>query len=38
MFVKRVIQDDDIGRFQISIKKVGYEFIRNGNEMMVIEK
>ena len=38
MFVERIIQDEDIERFQISIKKVTYEFIRNGNEMMVIEK
>ncbi len=36
--VERVIHDEDIRRFRISIKKVGYEFIRNGNEMMVIEK
>ena len=38
MFVERVIHDEDIGRFQISIKRVSYEFIRNGNEMMVIKK
>lgn len=37
-FVDRVIQDEDFERFRISIKKVGYEFIINGNEMMVIMK
>lgn len=38
MFVETVMQDEDFGRFQISIKRVDHEFIRNGNEMMVITK
>ncbi len=38
MFVESVMKDEDIGRFGISIKRVDYEFIRNGNEMMVIKK
>lgn len=38
IFVEPVMHDVDFGRFQISIKRVDYEFIRNGNEMMVITK
>ncbi len=37
-FVEPVMKDEDIGQFQVSIKRVDYEFIRNGNEMMVIRK
>jgi len=34
--VDALLQDKDLGRCQISIKKVNYEFMKNGNEMMVI--
>jgi hypothetical protein len=36
--VEPVIHDEDIGRYRISIRKVDYEFMKNGNEMLVIEK
>jgi hypothetical protein len=31
------MQDMDFEQFQIIIKKVDYEFMKNGNEMMVIK-
>ena len=36
-FVNTFMQDKDFEQFQIIIKKVGYEFMKNGNEMMVIK-
>ncbi|HEX7576361.1 MAG TPA: hypothetical protein VF360_08275 [Candidatus Methanoperedens sp.] len=36
LFVDSILQDQDFGRCQISIKKVNYEFMKNGNEMMTI--
>lgn len=36
--VNTLMQDKDFERFQIVIKKVGYEFMKKGNEMMVIKK
>ena len=36
-FVNTLVQDKDFERFKITIKKVGYEFMKNGNEMMVIK-
>ncbi len=36
--VHTLMQDKDFEPFQITIKKVGYEFMKNGNEMMVIKK
>lgn len=36
--VKTLMQDKDFERFHIIIKKVGYEFMKNGNEMMIIKK
>ncbi len=36
-FVNTLMQDKDFERFHITIKKVGYEFMKNGNEMMVIK-
>lgn len=30
------MQDKDFERFHMTIKKVDYEFMKNGNEMMVI--
>ncbi len=35
-FVEHLICDRDFERFQISIKKVDYEFMKNANEMLVI--
>ena len=35
--VNTLMQDKDFKRFHIKIKKVGYEFMKNGNEMMVIK-
>lgn len=35
-FVDTLMHDTDFGRFQISVEKVDYEFMKNGNEMMVI--
>ena len=35
--VNTLMQDKDFERFHITIKKVCYEFMRNGNEMMVIK-
>jgi len=32
------MHDEEIGRYRISIRKVSYEFMKNGNEMLVIEK
>lgn len=34
--VDTLIHDKDFERFQISVEKVDYEFMKNGNEMMVI--
>lgn len=36
-YVDTLMQDKDFEKFQIIIKKVGYEFMKNGNEMMVIK-
>ncbi|MCZ7401977.1 MAG: hypothetical protein O8C61_07125 [Candidatus Methanoperedens sp.] len=32
-----LLQDKDLGQYQISVKKVNYEFMKNGNEMMIIK-
>lgn len=37
-FVEPLIHDEDIAGHRISIRKVGYEFMKNGNQMLVIEK
>jgi len=37
-FVEPVIQDEDIACHRVSIRKVDYEFMKKGNEMLVIEK
>lgn len=37
-YVELIMRDKDFRRFQISINRVGYEFMKNGNEMMVIKK
>ncbi len=34
--VNTLMHDKDFERYQISVKKVGYEFMKNGNEMMAI--
>ncbi len=34
--VDTLMHDKDFERYQISVKKVDYEFMKNGNEMMVI--
>ncbi len=36
--VDTIMQDDDFKKIHISIKKVDFEFMKNGNEMLVIEK
>jgi hypothetical protein len=36
--VSRLLDDHDLAQYQISIEKVDYEFIRNGNEMLVIRR
>jgi hypothetical protein len=36
-FLDNLMQDMDLEYFNITIKKVGYEFMKNGNEMMVIK-
>lgn len=38
IYVELIKRDKDFGCFQISINRVGYEFMKNGNEMMVIKK
>lgn len=35
-FIKPIMQDKDLERFRIRLEKVDYEFLKNGNEMMVI--
>ena len=35
--VESLMYDEDFERFPISIKNVGYEFMKNGNEMLVIK-
>ena len=35
-FVDALMHDTDFERFKISVKKVDYRFMKNGNEMMVI--
>lgn len=37
LFINSLMQDKDFERYKITIKKVGYEFMKNGNEMMVIK-
>ncbi len=37
-YIDCLMHDKDFDRLQISIKKVGYEFMKNGNEMMLIDK
>lgn len=37
-FIETLMHDEEIGRYRISIRKVSYEFMKNGNEMLVIEK
>lgn len=32
------VHDEDFRNLKISIKRVGYEFMKNANEMMVIRK
>jgi len=38
IYLDRLMRDKDFSHLQISIKKVGYEFMKNGNEMMLIDK
>ncbi len=38
IYVELIMRDKDFGCLQISINRVGYEFMKNGNEMMVIKK
>jgi len=38
IFVELLMRDKDFGCLQISINRVRYEFMKNGNEMMVIRK
>lgn len=38
IFIELIMRDKDFGCFQISINRVRYEFMKNGNEMMVIRK
>jgi len=35
--VDTLLQDKDFGQYKISVKKVNYEFMKNGNEMMIIK-
>lgn len=37
-FIEHLMHDKDFENLHIFIKKVNYEFIKNGNEMMVIKK
>ncbi len=37
-FVESLMYDEDFEQFPISIRNVGYEFMKNGNEMLVIKK
>ncbi|HEY9246796.1 MAG TPA: hypothetical protein VIO11_08125 [Candidatus Methanoperedens sp.] len=37
-YTDRLMSDEDFKNLKISIRKVGYEFMKNGNEMMLIEK
>ncbi len=36
-FVKRLMEDDTFDHCEMSIRKVDYEFVKNGNEMLVIK-
>ncbi len=36
VFVDHLMHDTDLGRFRISLKKACYEFMKGGNEMMLI--
>ena len=38
IFIELIMRDKDFGCLQISINRVRYEFMKNGNEMMVIRK
>ncbi len=38
IYIDRLMHDKDFKHLQISIKRVGYEFMKNGNEMMLIDK
>jgi hypothetical protein len=38
IFIEPLRHDEDIGCYRISIRRVDYEFMKNGNEMLVIEK
>ena len=37
-YIELLMRDEDFRNLKISIKRVGYEFMRNANEMMVIRK
>lgn len=37
IFVERLQNDQDMQRDRIMIRRVNYEFVKNGNEMMVID-
>ncbi len=37
-YVDCLMRDNDFNNLKISIRKVGYEFLKNGNEMMLIDK
>ncbi|NJD75596.1 MAG: hypothetical protein FIB08_00680 [Candidatus Methanoperedens sp.] len=38
LHIDRLMHDKEFNHLQISIKKVGYEFMKDGNEMMLIAK
>ena len=37
-YIELLMRDEDFRNLKISIKRVGYEFMKNANEMMVIRK
>lgn len=37
-YIEHLVHDEDFRNLKISIKRVGYEFMKNANEMMVIRK
>lgn len=38
VYLDRLMHDKDFNHLQIFVRKVGYEFMKNGNEMMLISK
>ena len=37
LFVKRLMEDSEFRDYKMTIKKVDYEFVKNGNEMLKIK-